>query len=562
MGVVFSACQSAQIGVTLQDSEEKHKLLPDIAATASIRKQYEADGTVPVGCDKEMLGLRVFLTDQMALRNFGEYARRKNRTELLICWTEFLEFKCISHVNRVYKRSVAQFLVDKYLAETPLVKLAGITMNPDYRHRVLEAVRLADSDVEDLSLKIFNEFHQQCLKTIHDTLYVNFVKTRLFAESIREFKGICSSISPDDFEYFEMLGEGGFGFVVHVRKKSTGVHHAMKIQRKKGLLDVFARSPVHVLYEKNALVRCQHPFIVGLDYAFQTRSLSFLVMDLGTVGNLLDATRALGRLSEVRVRLYAAEIVLALNHIHELGFIYRDLKPSNVILTAAGHIQLVDLGAIVDTGNRLLSVIHTLGRSVNSSDDPNPTTYHQCGANSTNSGCFDASLYGEWGAGNNSSTACTADIGPGHGESRQIPDQISSVSRALSSSYNKPASCTLLVTPGSSKSAIAGQKVLNSENVSVNSGSEKLPTLNSLSADGLASLVFSSSKTLNNTVASPNVVSSVSYNFGRAKTVVGTAGYMAPEVLAMSIRDGSSMGYTKAVDYWSLGMIVLPLFNS
>jgi serine/threonine protein kinase len=541
MGVVFSACQSAQIGVTLQDSEEKHKLLPDIAVTASIRKQYEADGTVPVGCDKEMLGLRVFLTDQMALRNFGEYARRKNRTELLICWTEFLEFKCISHVNRVYKRSVAQFLVDKYLAETPLVKLAGITMNPDYRHRVLEAVRLADSDVEDLSLKIFNEFHQQCLKTIHDTLYVNFVKTRLFAESIREFKGICSSISPDDFEYFEMLGEGGFGFVVHVRKKSTGVHHAMKIQRKKGLLDVFARSPVHVLYEKNALVRCQHPFIVGLDYAFQTRSLSFLVMDLGTVGNLLDATRALGRLSEVRVRLYAAEIVLALNHIHELGFIYRDLKPSNVILTAAGHIQLVDLGTIVDTGNRLLSVIHTLGRSVNSSGDPNPSTYHQCCANSTNSGCFDASLYGEWGVGS----------GPGHGESRQIPDQKSS---ALSSSYNKPAA-------SSSKST----KVLNSENnVSVNSGSEKLATLNSLSADGLASLVFSSSKTLNNTatITSPNVVNSVSYNFGRAKTVVGTAGYMAPEVLAMSIRDGSSMGYTKAVDYWSLGMIVLPLFNS
>jgi serine/threonine protein kinase len=490
--------------------------------------------------------LRVFLTDQMALRNFGEYARRKNRTELLICWTEFLEFKCISHVNRVYKRSVAQFLVDKYLAETPLVKLAGITMNPDYRHRVLEAVRLADSDVEDLSLKIFNEFHQQCLKTIHDTLYVNFVKTRLFAESIREFKGICSSISPDDFEYFEMLGEGGFGFVVHVRKKSTGVHHAMKIQRKKGLLDVFARSPVHVLYEKNALVRCQHPFIVGLDYAFQTRSLSFLVMDLGTVGNLLDATRALGRLSEVRVRLYAAEIVLALNHIHELGFIYRDLKPSNVILTAAGHIQLVDLGTIVDTGNRLLSVIHTLGRSVNSSGDPNPSTYHQqCCANSTNSGCFDASLYGEWGVGS----------GPGHGESRQIPDQKSS---ALSSSYNKPAA-------SSSKSTITGQKVLNSENnVSVNSGSEKLATLNSLSADGLASLVFSSSKTLNNTatITSPNVVNSVSYNFGRAKTVVGTAGYMAPEVLAMSIRDGSSMGYTKAVDYWSLGMIVLPLFNS
>lgn len=50
------------------------------------------------------------------------------------------------------------------------------------------------------------------------------------------------------------------------------------------------------------------------------------------------------RLSEESVRFYSAEILLALFHIHRMGLIYRDLKPSNVIVTSDGHVQLVDLG--------------------------------------------------------------------------------------------------------------------------------------------------------------------------------------------------------------------------
>lgn len=54
-----------------------------------------------------------------------------------------------------------------------------------------------------------------------------------------------------------------------------------------------------------------------------------------------------------RVVFYTAEIFLALSHIHRLGFIYRDLKPGNVILCANGHIKLIDLGGMVDTVGRL-----------------------------------------------------------------------------------------------------------------------------------------------------------------------------------------------------------------
>jgi serine/threonine protein kinase len=74
------------------------------------------------------------------------------------------------------------------------------------------------------------------------------------------------------------------------------------------------------------------------------------------VGTLLDSLAICDgrRMSEERVRFYAAEIILALTHIHRMGMIYRDLKPANVLLCADGHIKLVDMGGVVDVGGKAL----------------------------------------------------------------------------------------------------------------------------------------------------------------------------------------------------------------
>jgi serine/threonine protein kinase len=153
-----------------------------------------------------------------------------------------------------------------------------------------------------------------------------------------------------DFEYFNKLGEGGFGFVVHCKKKSTGRHYAMKIQTKIGLLDCYKEDPQKVNMEKDAFASLQHPFIVNLYYAFQTPSLVLMVLDLADCGDLHGAlTNAPNqRLPEDRVRFYIAEMVLALGYLHQRGLIYRDLKPQNVLLNADGHVQLVDLGGVMD----------------------------------------------------------------------------------------------------------------------------------------------------------------------------------------------------------------------
>lgn len=75
--------------------------------------------------------------------------------------------------------------------------------------------------------------------------------------------------------------QGGFGFVVHCKKKSTGKHYAMKIQTKLGLLECYPSNGQRVNIEKDALMACRHLFIISMDYAFQTKSLVMMVMDLG-----------------------------------------------------------------------------------------------------------------------------------------------------------------------------------------------------------------------------------------------------------------------------------------
>ena len=169
-------------------------------------------------------------------------------------------------------------------------------------------------------------------------------------ELTKQLQKRYNHVKLNDFEYFGKLGEGGFGFVVHCRKKSTGKHYAMKLQTKKGLLECFSDDPWRADFEKQAFASCQHPFIVNLDYAFQTDSLAIMVLGLATAGDLQKALNRAPdeRLPEDRVRFYVAEIVLALSYLHQMGLMYRDLKPNNVLLNEDGHIQLVDLGGVAD----------------------------------------------------------------------------------------------------------------------------------------------------------------------------------------------------------------------
>lgn len=149
-------------------------------------------------------------------------------------------------------------------------------------------------------------------------------------------------VSVDDFDLLTVIGKGSFGKVMQVRKKDSGRIYAMKVLRKEAIVE---RDEVgHTRSEKNILGHIQHPFIVGLKYSFQTAEKLYLVMDYINGGELFFHLKKEKRFSEDRVRIYAAEIVSALAHLHKYDVIYRDLKPENILLDMSGHICLTDFG--------------------------------------------------------------------------------------------------------------------------------------------------------------------------------------------------------------------------
>ncbi len=99
----------------------------------------------------------------------------------------------------------------------------------------------------------------------------------------------------------------------------------------------------------------KHPFIVELHYAFQTPEKLYFVLDYVNGGDMFYHLRKKGRLSEKDVRIYTAEMILALSHLHENGYIYRDLKPENVLIDATGHIKLADFGLSKYLGDEKLA---------------------------------------------------------------------------------------------------------------------------------------------------------------------------------------------------------------
>ncbi|QLG75098.1 hypothetical protein HG535_0H04250 [Zygotorulaspora mrakii] len=150
---------------------------------------------------------------------------------------------------------------------------------------------------------------------------------------------------PHDFEVLRLLGKGTFGQVYQVKKKDSKRIYAMKVLSKKVI--VKKNEIAHTIGERNILVRTASkscPFIVGLKFSFQTPADLYLVTDFMSGGELFWHLQKEGRFSEDRAKFYIAELVLALEYLHDNDIVYRDLKPENILLDANGNIALCDFG--------------------------------------------------------------------------------------------------------------------------------------------------------------------------------------------------------------------------
>ena len=119
----------------------------------------------------------------------------------------------------------------------------------------------------------------------------------------------------------------------------------MKVLSKKVIVQ--KKEVAHTVGERNILVRTalsESPFIVGLKFSFQTPTDLYLVTDYMSGGELFWHLQKEGKFLEPWAKFYIAELILALEHLHNHDIVYRDLKPENILLDANGHIALCDFG--------------------------------------------------------------------------------------------------------------------------------------------------------------------------------------------------------------------------
>jgi serine/threonine protein kinase len=149
-------------------------------------------------------------------------------------------------------------------------------------------------------------------------------------------------VGPMDFEILQVLGKGSFGEVFLVRKRDQMQLYAMKVLRKDKIMGhnliKYAKT------ERDVLSYVKHPFIVSLNYAFQTPEKLFLILDYCSGGDLGFQISREKKFDEFRARIYVCEVLLALEELHKRDIIYRDLKPDNIVLDEEGHAMLTDFG--------------------------------------------------------------------------------------------------------------------------------------------------------------------------------------------------------------------------
>ncbi|KRX96659.1 Rho-associated protein kinase 1 [Trichinella pseudospiralis] len=149
------------------------------------------------------------------------------------------------------------------------------------------------------------------------------------------------------FSLIKVIGRGAFGEVQLVRHKRTNKVYAMKVLNK---FEMIKRADSAFFWEERDIMAYADPmWIVKLHYAFQDLKYLYMVMEYMPGGDLVNLM-ANYDVPEKWAKFYTAEVVLGLDAVHSMGYIHRDVKPDNMLISASGHVKLADFGTCVKMG--------------------------------------------------------------------------------------------------------------------------------------------------------------------------------------------------------------------
>nr|GMD50662.1 serine/threonine-protein kinase D6PKL2-like [Ipomoea batatas] len=170
-----------------------------------------------------------------------------------------------------------------------------------------------------------------------------------------------AALSLDDFRFIRKLGGGDIGTVYLAELKgSNGCLFAAKVMDKEELVSRNKESRART--EMEILRRLDHPFLPTLYTTLDCDQWLCLVMEFcpGRDLHVLRQLQPEKRFDDAAVRFYASEVVVALEYLHMMGIIYRDLKPENVLVRSDGHIMLTDfdLSLKCDDSKSIPQLVH------------------------------------------------------------------------------------------------------------------------------------------------------------------------------------------------------------
>lgn len=171
-------------------------------------------------------------------------------------------------------------------------------------------------------------------------------KQKNVEEYIKRYNNFASDImhlrmKTDDYEHIKVIGRGAFGKVQLVRHRHTQQVYAMKRLSK---ADLIKRSDSAFFWEeRHIMAHASSEWIVQLHFAFQDAKHLYMVMDYMPGGDIVNLMSNY-EIPEKWAKFYTMEVVLALDVIHRMGFVHRDVKPDNMLLDRRGHLKLADFG--------------------------------------------------------------------------------------------------------------------------------------------------------------------------------------------------------------------------
>lgn len=177
-------------------------------------------------------------------------------------------------------------------------------------------------------------------------LELGVVLTELVAERLG--RGANDGFGGKQVEGFRIqrcVGRGGMSVVYRAREEANGELVALKMMSYRLIYDSVALARFH--QEAEILQGFHHANIARLKRLFSAYNTYFLVMELCDGVDLGHLLSSCGRLPERQVRPILGQLAHALEYVHQRGFVHRDLKPGNVMLTRSGEVKLTDFGIAV-----------------------------------------------------------------------------------------------------------------------------------------------------------------------------------------------------------------------